>query len=124
MLHFLNGGIQDIIHQVDVDKKFVTFQDFKADYLRVVYQFGEAFRNKYHIKKMDIVEKLEQELGFQLEKVKDFKSSKLSYSKIDVLDRKMYDLFLKIKSEFNKFSPINKDKKVMNLIAETINTLV
>ncbi len=73
---------------------------------------------------MEIVENLENELGFQIEKVKDFESSKLSYNVLDGLDRNLYDLFLRIKSEFNKYSPINKDKKVMNLIAKTINVLV
>jgi len=47
-----------------------------------------------------------------------------NYSVLDALDRKLYSLFLKIKSEFNRFSPVSKDKKVMNLIALTVNTAV
>ncbi len=43
-------------------------------------------------------------------------SSQLNYSSIDELDRKLYDLFLKIKSEFNAYSPINKDTKIMMVV--------
>jgi len=43
-------------------------------------------------------------------------TSKINFDGIDELDRKLYDLFLKLKSEFNKYSPINKDKKIMLVI--------
>lgn len=64
MLQFLNSGVNDIISEIDNDKNFRDFLDFKHDFLRYTNEFGQAFRNKYHIKKMEIVESLENELGF------------------------------------------------------------
>lgn len=60
-----------------------------------------------------------------MEKMKNYGSlSKVNYVYVDHLDRKMYDLFLKIKSKFNKYAPINKDKKVMIIIGDTIKALL
>ena len=74
---------------------------------------------------MVIIETLENEVGYQLEKLKAYDLvSKFNYNDLDELDRKLYDLFLKIKSEFNKYSPINKDKKIMLVIEQTIDKLV
>ena len=74
---------------------------------------------------MPEIYQLETELGFQIEKIKNFTlTTNLIYSILDQLDRKLYELFLKIKSKFNKYSPISKDKKVMLLITQTIKTLV
>jgi hypothetical protein len=49
--------------------------------------------------------------------MKRLRVSNLNLRIIDELDRDLYELFLKIKSKFNMYSPINKDKKVMILIA-------
>lgn len=43
---------------------------------------------------------------------------------IDELDRKLYELFLKIKSKFNQYAPVNQDQKVMMIIGKTIKTLI
>ena len=59
---------------------------------------------------MAVIDELETEIGYQIEKIKNFENvSKLDYVYIDEVDRKLYELFLKIKSKFNKFSPVNKD---------------
>lgn len=74
---------------------------------------------------MEVVEDLETQIGFLFEKTKTLHLvSKLNYIYIDEIDRKLYELFLKIKSKFNKYSPINKDQKVMMLIGKTITTLL
>jgi len=74
---------------------------------------------------MEVVEDLESQIGFLFEKTKTLHLvSKLNYIYIDEIDRKLYELFLKIKSKFNKYSPINKDQKVMMLIGKTITTLL
>ena len=71
------------------------------------------------------MESLEDELGYQIEKSKTVKLSLQSnYSIIDALDRQLYDLFLQMKSKFNKYAPINKDKKVMIVISQTVQALV
>lgn len=70
--------------------------------------FAEAFRQSYHINKMYNIDELESEIGFQIEKIKGFDSvSKLNYVYLDEIDRKYYELFLKIKQKFNKFAPVN-----------------
>ncbi len=50
--------------------------------------------------------------------------SKINYTKLDHLDRELYELFLKVKSKFNKYAPISKDLKVMMIIAKTVNVLL
>lgn len=87
--------------------------------------FAEAFKHAYNIKNMEVVDKLESQIGFHLEKIKSLRLvSKLNYVYIDEIDRKLYELFLKIKSKFNQFSPINKDQKVMMIIGKTVETLI
>lgn len=77
-------------------------EKFKTTFLREASLFSDAFRESYHINKMKVIDQLETEIGFQIEKIKSFDSvSKLNYVYIDEIDRKLYELFLKIKSKFN-----------------------
>lgn len=122
---FLQKAIKRISNTLREEESYQDFPRFKTVFLRETSLFAEAFRESYKINKMEVIDELETEIGFQILKLKDFQlKSKLNFSFIDELDRKMYELFLKIKSKFNKFSPVNQDSKVMIIIGETVKALV
>lgn len=125
LIEYLNSNIESLLNSVSKPEFFTDITLFKHEYFNNLFEFTENFREKYHIRKMKIIEDLENEIGFQVEKSKTLHSvSKISYAKLDELDRELYDLFLKIKSKFNKYAPINKDFKVMMIIAKTIDSLI
>ncbi len=124
-MKYLSSSSQDIFDKIFGKDGFKTREKFKHLYLKKVHLFAENFRKKYNIKSMKIIEDLETELGFQIDKIKTTNLlSESEYKNLVELDRRLYDLLLKIKKRFNKYSPINKDIKVMLLIAKTISTLV
>lgn len=85
--------------------------------MKLVHDFAHSYQQKYHIKTMNILEKLEKEIGFQIEKYKMVDNNEeISFLVLDQLDRRLYDTFMGLKSEFNKYSPLSQDRKLMLMV--------
>lgn len=125
LLSYLRNNVTQIAIVLNAKKSFDNFTNFRNNYFAELFKFAVMFRNKYLIKDMGAVDDLENELGFEIEKSKKTHAiSKINYALVDRLDRRFYNLFLNIKSKFNKFAPVEKDLKVMSLMAKAVERMI
>lgn len=125
LLAYLRSNTQHIFQNIKGKDSYDNFGNFKNNFFAELFKFAMRYRNKYLIKDMGTVDDLENELGFQIEKSKQIHAvSKINYSLIDKLDRRLYNLFLNIKTKFNKYAPVEKDIKVMTIISKTVEHMM
>ena len=125
LLTYLRNNMTNIANVLNAKKSFDNFTNFRNNFFDELFGFAVMYRNKYLIKDMGAVDDLENELGFEIEKSKKTHAiSKINYALVDRLDRRFYNLFLNIKTKFNKFAPVEKDLKVMSLITRAVERMI
>ena len=125
LISYLRNNISKMVDTIKAQDSFENFTNFRNNYFAELFKFSVKYRHRYLIKDMGTVDDLENELGFEIEKSKKIHAiSKINYDLIDKLDRRFYNLFLNIKTKFNKYAPVEKDIKVLSLIAETVEKMI
>lgn len=94
---------------------------FKGIFVTKMSALFKQFRLDYHINDMSEVEELENNIGFQIEKVKAaYALSPVNLALTDAFDKTLYAFFLDVKSSYNGYAPIGKDARVVNSIAQKL----
>lgn len=98
---------------------------FKGVFVTKMSALFKQFRLDYHINDMSEVEELENNVGFQIEKVKAASAlSAPNLALIDAFDKTLYAFFLDIKSSYNAYAPVGKDQRVINSISQKLSAAV
>jgi hypothetical protein len=94
---------------------------FKGVFVTKMSSMFKQFRLDYHINDMSEVEELENNIGFQIEKVKAaYALSPVNMALTDAFDKALYAFFLDIKSSYNGYAPVGKDQRIINSIAQKL----
>lgn len=117
LVQFLRSGYKEIMKKLDKQKGYNDYDKFKSIYYPELTKFALLYRQKYGIHDMSVLDELENNLGYEIEKTKSInKVSKTDYDVIDLFDRTLYDFFLTMKTKYNQFAPLNKDTKLLKSI--------
>lgn len=125
LYEFVRGGLDMIVDQLRTENLFREFNVFRNEFFMRLYGFSEKFRHEYQIRDMRAVAELESEIGFQIEKAKTGERIPTGdFSYLDALDKALYDFFLSIKSDFNKYAPVTRDVSVMREIVTKLKASI
>lgn len=121
LLAYLRNNVAHIGEALQAARSFDSYIGFRNNYFAELFKFAVRYRHRYQIRDMGAVDDLENELGFEIEKSKKIHAiSKINYDLIDKLDRRFYELFLNVKTKFNRYGPVEKDVKVLTLIGKAV----
>jgi hypothetical protein len=122
---FIKRALDDITEGIAKQDLYKEFMTFRNEYFVRLFSFSEHFRQEFQIKDMRAVSELESEIGFQIEKAKAIGLSSSEDSiYVDKLDKQLYDFFLNVKNDFNKYAPVTRDVRVVNEIVEKLKSLI
>ena len=122
---FLKRGFSTIFENIRQKNLFREFMTFRNEFMAQLYGFSEKFKQDYQIRDMRAVAELESEIGFQIEKAKTIDLiPSADFTFIDQLDKLLYDFFLDIKNDYNKYAPVTRDLRVMKEIVDKLQQLI
>ena len=125
LFRFVQQGLDDVFSALLRDGLSHDFIPFKSKFVSRMAGFFKTFRSQYRINDMSDVEELENNIGFQIEKVKSVNALlPVNLALIDSFDKQLYNFFLDIKSSYNAYSPVSKDQRVLNSIVQKLRTLI
>ena len=120
---FITESCTEILDEFRIKKTYVNFVSFRNSYFAQIFRFSENYREQYKVNDMAVVDELEASIGNCVEKAKGAVLSGRETELVESLDGQLYELFLKIKSDYNRFAPLNQDSKLLNEIAEKVSAM-
>ena len=125
LFRFVQQGLDDVFNALVADALSHDFIPFKSKFVSRMSGFFKTFRSQYRINDMSDVEELENNIGFQIEKVKSANALlPVNLALIDSFDKQLYNFFLDIKSSYNAYAPVSKDQRVLNSIVQKLKTVI
>lgn len=125
LFRFVQQSFDEIVKDLQTAGASDNFILFKSKFVKRTSEFFRAFRSRYQINDMADVEELEDNIGFQVEKIKTENSMlPLSLAMIDSFDKELYNFFLEIKSSYNPYAPVTKDPRILNSIVQKLKTVI
>ena len=125
LYEFVRGGLDMIVDQLRAGNLFREFNVFRNEFFTWLYGFSEQLRHEYQIRDMRAVAELESEIGFQIEKAKTGERIPTGdFAHLDALDQSLYDFFLGVKCDFNKYAPVTRDASVMREIVARLKARI
>lgn len=122
LFDFIKLGIQNIIESMDLSNNWDNAINWKNQYFTELFKFDEQFRQKYYIKKVYELDDLMNQIGYIIERQKGLQvMAKNNFKLLDKLDTDIYELFIRLKSDYNQFDPLNKHVDILNKIKERIH---
>lgn len=122
LFDFIRIGMSQIIEALDVAHEWDNAINWKNRYFAELFKFDEVFRMKYYIKKVYELDDLMNQIGYIIERQKGLQiMAKNHFKLLDKLDTDIYELFIKLKADYNQFDPLNKHVDILNKIKERIH---
>jgi hypothetical protein len=122
LFDFIKLGIQQIIEAMDLSNNWDNAINWKNQYFTELFKFDEQFRQKYYIKKVFELDDLMNQIGYIIERQKGLQVMvKSNFQVLDKLDTDIYELFIRLKADYNAFDPLNKHVDILNKIKERIH---
>lgn len=125
LYHYISQEFDKAINDLIASQASQNTEGYKGAYVSRLSQMFKKFRADYRINDMSDVEQLENNIGFQIEKIKAINSMKpLNLALIDAFDKSLYSFFLEVKSAYNAYAPVSKDPRVVNSIAQRLQSTI
>jgi hypothetical protein len=122
LFDFIRIGMSAIIEEMDQAHEWDNAINWKNKYFAELFKFDEVFRMKYYIKKVYELDDLMNTIGYIIERQKGLQiMAKDHFKLLDKLDTDIYELFIKLKADYNQFDPLNKHIDILNKIKTRIH---
>lgn len=125
LFDFLRTEMTNIIEQMDKANVWDNAINWKNLYFTELFKFDELFRMKYFIRKVFELDDLMNQIGYIIERHKGLQiMSKNHFKLLNKLDTDIYELFIRLKSDYNQFEPLNKHVDILNKIKDRIHNFL
>ena len=125
LFDFLRIGLTQIIEAMDLAHEWDNAINWKNKYFAELFKFDELFRQKYYIRKVYELDDLMNSIGYIIERQKGLQiMAKNHFKLLDKLDTDIYELFIRLKADYNQFDPLNKHVDILNKIKERIHNFL
>ena len=125
LFDFIKIGITGIIEAMDLAHNWDNAVNWKNQYFAELFKFDELFRQKYYIRKVYELDDLMNQIGYIIERQKGLQiMAKNHFKLLDKLDTEIYELFIRLKADYNQFDPLNKHVDILNKIKERIHNFL
>lgn len=95
---------------------------FRDYYYKNLFSIMYSFKSMFNIQDMDAAEDLQNKLGGIIDKAK--KEERLEpeqFNLLDLMDSALYEEFLQIKVDYNRYSPIERDPTILKYLEERLD---
>lgn len=122
LFDFIRIGMSAIIEEMDASNDWDNAINWKNKFFAELFKFDEVFRMKYYIKKVYELDDLMNNIGYIIERQKGLQiMAKNSFKLLDKLDTDIYELFIKLKADYNQYDPLNKHIDILNKVKSRIH---
>ena len=125
LFDFIKVGVGAILEALELAHNWDNAINWKNQYFAELFKFDEQFRQKYYIRKVYELDDLMNQMGYIIERQKGLQvMAQNRFKLLDKLDTDIYDLFVKLKSDYNQYDPLNKHIDILNKIKERIHNFL
>ena len=125
LFDFIKIGVTSITEAMDLSHNWDNAINWKNQYFTELFKFDEVFRQKYYIRKVYELDDLMNQIGYIIERQKGLQiMAKNHFKLLDKLDTDIYELFVRLKADYNQFDPLNKHVDILNKIKDRIHTFL
>ena len=99
------------------EQTWQNWSNFKNYYYSNLFSVMYNYKKLYGVNEMDAISNLETQIGSFLDSGKKKNLTKpINFGILDLLDKDIYNEFLDIKADYNKYAPVEKNKLVLNYL--------
>ena len=97
---------------------------FKEYFYQNLFSVMYTYKKMFQVNDMDAVENLENLIGSKIDTFKNdniISKDPMDFGLVDQLDKSIYNEFLNIKSDYNNYSPVQRDPTVKTFLRNRLN---